>query len=74
MGSKHFTVSHGGINDIKCHVDGAVHQHKYKDLQGCASISNLFGRSQEQRLIHISRVTLAEVKMVNFIAMYNLSF
>ena len=24
--AKHFTVSHGGINDIKRHVEGAVHQ------------------------------------------------
>ena len=56
------------MNDIKCHVDGAVH------LQGYASISNLFERSQEQRLIHTSRITSAEVKLVNFIALYNLSF
>ena len=67
------TVSHGEMNDIKRHVDGAVHQPKYKDLQGSASISNLFGRSQEQRLIHTSRVTSAEVEMVNFITMHNLS-
>ena len=28
--AKHFTVSHGGINDIKRHVEGAVHQQKYR--------------------------------------------
>ena len=70
--AKHFTVSHGGMNDIKHHVDWAAHQHKYKDLQGYASISNLFGRSQEKKLINTSRVTSAEVEMGNLIAMHNL--
>lgn len=71
---KHFTVSHGGMNDVKCHVEGAVHQQKYKDSQSCASISSMFGANQQQCLIHASNVLSAEIKMVQFIAMHNLPF
>ena len=62
------------VVNCACQAHGAVLQQKYKDSQGCASISNLFGRSLEQKLIHTSRVSLAEVEMVNLIAMHNLSF
>ena len=72
--AKHFTVSHGGINYIKRHVEGAVHQQKYKDSQSCASISSLFGGNQQQRLIHASNVLSAEIKMTQFIAVHNLPF
>ena len=63
-------MSHGGINDIKRHVEGAVHQQKYKDSQGCTSISSLFGRNQQQRLIHASNILSAELKMAQFIALF----
>ena len=38
--TKHLITSHGGMNDIKHHLGGTVHQQKYIDLQGSASISN----------------------------------
>ena len=67
-------MSHGGINDIKRHVEGAVHQQKYKDSQSRTSISSLFGGNQQQRLIHTSNVLSAEIKMTQFIAVHNLPF
>ena len=71
---KHFTVSHGGFNDVKRHVNGAVHQRRIRSTQGSDDISNLLTKSQGHSLIHSANVTSAEIMMVKFIAMHNLSF
>ena len=71
---KHSTVSHGGFNDAKRHVNGAVHQRRIRSTQGSDDISNLLTKSQEHSLIHSANVTSAEIMMVKFIAMHNLSF
>ena len=62
------------INDVNCHIEGAVHQQKYKDSQGCASISSMLVGNQQQRLIHASNVLSAEIRMAQFIAVHNLPF
>ena len=72
--SSHFTVSHGGFNDLKRHVDGAGHQQRLKDSQKNASISTFFGEAREPSLAHASKVMSAELMMTQFIAMHNLPF
>ena len=71
---KHFTVSHGGFNDVKRHVNGTVHKRRIRSAQGSADISNLLRKSQGHSLIHSANVASAEIMMVKFIAMHNLSF
>ena len=69
--SSHFSVAHGGFNDVKCHVSGTVHQQRLKDSRGMSAIGTFF---QKDSTDHQRNVISAEVHMANFIAMHNLSF
>ena len=65
-----FSVTHGGCNDVKRHVQGKGLEKRYKEVSenrtmesfAVEHVSNLF-----------SKIILAEVAMSNFIAQYNLS-
>ena len=35
--SSHFTVSHGGLNDVKRHIDGSGHQQRFNHLKAIDS-------------------------------------
>ena len=72
--SSTFSVSHGGINDIKRHVDGLKHQQKLKESQASAGIANYFGEFREPSLAQAQKVLSAELMMSQFIAMHNLPF
>ena len=72
--SSHFGVSHGGINDVKRHIEGSKHKDKFLESQKSASISNYFGECQQPSLIHTQKVMSAELMMCQFIAMHNLPF
>ena len=69
-----FSVSHGGLNDVKRHVQGAVHKKRLKDVEKTTTISEFWGESSASHLAHSSKVTSAELAMVQFIAMHNLPF
>ena len=69
--SSHFSVAHGGFNDVKRHVSGTVHQQRLNDLRGMSAIGTFF---QKDSTDHQRNVISAEVRMANFIAMHNLSF
>lgn len=69
--SSHFSVAHGGFNDVKRHVSGTVHQQRLKDSHGMSAIGTFF---QKDSTDHQRNVISAEVHMANFIAMHNLSF
>ena len=69
--SSHFSVSHGGFNNVKRHVSGSVHQQRQKDSCGTSGIATFF---QKDASDHQRNVLSAEVQMSNFIAMHNLSF
>ena len=70
----HFSVSHGGINDIKRHVDCQKHKLKSNESDNSAKIAMFFREPQNQGLTHISRVISAEIMLSQFIALHNLSF
>ena len=72
--SSPFSVSHGGINDIKRHVDGLKHQQKLKESQASAGIANYFGEFREPSLAQAQKVLSAELMMSQSIAMHNLPF
>ena len=63
--------SHGDLNDIKRHADGAKHQSKLKELSSNSTLVSLYSF---QRREHEKRVTSAEIKMAQFIAMHNIPF
>ena len=69
--SSHFSVSHGGYNDVTRHVSGSLHQQRLKDSSQTASISSFFRKDAPA---HTQAVTSAEVRMVQFIARHNISF
>ena len=69
--SSHFSVAHGGFNNVKRHVSGSVHQQRFKDSRGMSAIGTFF---QKHSTDHQRSVTSAEIHMGNFIAMHNLSF
>ena len=72
-----FSVLHGGLNDIKHHIQGTVHKKRLKDVEQSAQISDFWGESsvgQSSCSAHTSKVTAAELAMVQFIAMHNLPF
>ena len=72
--TSHFSVSHGGINDVKRHVEGAKHTRRYQESKASTSISSYSGGCQQASLMHAERVLSAEVMMCQFIAMHNLPF
>ena len=47
--SSHFSVSHGGFNDVKRHVSGSVHQQRQKDSCGTSGIATFFQKDALQR-------------------------
>ena len=67
--SSHFSILHGGYNDLKRHVAGSMHQQRFKD-----SSSSIRSFSRENTTTHTREVTLAEVRLVQFIARHNISF
>ena len=72
---KHFLVSHGGFNDITCHVNGAGHQQRFKDCRNTANLTTMLSAGQAAaQLAHSKKVTSAEIMMCEFIAMHNMSF
>jgi hypothetical protein len=67
----HFTVSHGGLNDVKRHVSESVHQQRLKDLSSSSTIITFFRKDTGD---HERKVIAAEVQMAQFIALHNISF
>ena len=68
--SSHFSVSHGGFNDVTRHTTGLVHGQRLKEAQGTTSIASVFPQSHVDTS---AKVISAEI-MSQFIAMHNLSF
>ena len=69
--SSHFSISHGGFNDIKRHVSGSVHLQRLRSLRGSSSITWFMPKDTTD---HQRSVISAEVQMANFIALHNLLF
>ena len=68
----HFSVVHGGFNDVSRHIKGLNHLQRLKDSTNTQGIVGMLG--QQSSLSHARKVITAEVIMSNFIAMHNLSF
>ena len=68
--NSHFSVSHGGFNDITRHVNGAGHLQRLKDAQSTGTITSAFASVEA----NAKGVISAEIMMSQFIAMHNLSF
>ena len=68
----HFSLLHGGLNDVSRHVKGPAHQQRLKDSR--TTLKDMLGQSSSSQLSLARKVTTAEVMMSNFIAMHNLSF
>ena len=66
-----FNIAHGGLNDIKRHVEGTKHQTKLKHLSTNSTLVSFYG---DQRRVHEQSVISAEIMMTQFIAMHNLPF
>ena len=66
-----FNIAHGGLNDIKRHVEGAKHQSKLKFLSPNSTLVSLYG---DQRRTHEKSVISTETMMAQFMAMHNLPF
>ena len=66
------SVAHGGIHDIKRHVESLKHKAKLKQTEG-SSLTSFLGEASPPSLSHSKRVISAEI-MAQFIAMHNLSF
>ena len=66
-----FSITHGGLNDIKQHVEGAKHKSKLKDISTNSTLTSFFGG---QRRVHEKSVISAELMMAQFIAIHNLPF
>ena len=69
----HFSVAHGGFNDVTRHVQGFTHFQRLKDAQSTSAIASALSRSQAEADI-APTVISAEIMMSQFIAMHNLSF
>ena len=41
----HFSVSHGGLNNIKRHIMGSVHQQRLKDSSGSTFFATFFQKN-----------------------------
>ena len=67
----HFSVAHGGFNDVTRHVQGKGHAKRFKDTDTSRTIQSFVGQSSTSLS---SKVMQAEVVMCNFIAQHNLSF
>jgi uncharacterized membrane protein YeiH len=67
----HFTVSHGGLNDVKRHVSESVHQQRLKDLSSSSTITTFFRKDTGD---HEFKVIAAEEQRAQFIALHNISF
>ena len=63
-----FSVSRGGLNDVKCQVQRVVHKKRLKDVEKNATISDYWG--EYSHLAHSLKVTSAELAMVQFIYIY----
>lgn len=68
--ASHYSVAHGGFNDISCHARGPTHQQRFKDGSSTQGIVGMLGQPSE--LSHFRKVTTAQVIMSNFIAMHNI--
>ena len=66
-----FIIAHGGLNDIKRHVEGTRHQSKLKPISTNSTLLSFYG---DQRRVHEQSVISAEIMMAQFIAMHNLPF
>ena len=71
--NSHFSVAHGGVNDVKRHCQGPGHLRKHSESERNASIAKFFEESSVAHSL-TSKVTSAEVMMARFIAMHNLPF
>ena len=69
--SSDFSITHGGFNDIKRHVEGLNHQRRLKQSKQSSNIVTFFG---EPSMAHASKVMVAELMMAHFIAQHNLPF
>ena len=69
----HFSVAHGGFNDVTRHVQGFTHFQRLKDAQSTSAIASALSRSQAEADL-TPTVISAKIMMSQFIAMHNLSF
>ena len=69
--TSNFCISHGGLNDIKRHVDGPVHKRKLTEMDRNQRID---GFISDIGKAHAKKVTSAELMMSQFIAAHNLPF
>ena len=67
--TSNFCISHGGLNDIKRHVDGPVHKRKLTEMDLNPHIDSFILDKA-----HAKKVTSAELMMSQFIAAHNLPF
>ena len=67
-------MSHGGIHDIKRHIDCQNHKLKFSESDKNAKIATFFREPHNQSLAHTNRVISAEIMLSQFIALHNLSF
>ena len=44
-----FNISHGGLNDIKRHVEGTKHQNKLKDISTNSTLMSFYGDQRRAR-------------------------
>ena len=58
----HFSVAHGGFNDVTRHVEVLTHQQRLKDAQSTSMIASALFRSQAQADIS-PKVTSSEIMM-----------
>ena len=65
-----FSVTHGGCNDVKRHVQGKGHEKRYKEVSENWTMESF---TVEHVSNLSSKTILAEVAMFNFIAQHNLS-
>ena len=73
-----FGISHGGIDDCKRHVDGPMHEAKYKTYKSQLTLSAMFGKSSgaidpvAEKRKH--DVTSAELNTMRFFVEHNIAF
>ena len=60
-----FSISRGGLNDVKRQVQRVVHKKRLKNVKKNATISDYWG--EYSHLAHSLKVTSAELAMVQFI-------
>lgn len=68
--SSSFSISHGGINDVRRHIATTQHSNKERDTSSTPTLVNMF---KEKNPLE-EKVTEAEVLFTNFVVEHNLAF